>query len=74
VDGGSTCPFPLQRRDIADAAGISRVHVARTLERLREQRLAMVQDGVLVLFDRARLAELAGYVPVRVTLGRRALL
>jgi CRP-like cAMP-binding protein len=74
VDGGSTCPFPLQRRDIADAAGISRVHVARTLERLREQRLAMVQDGVLVLFDRARLAELAGYVPVRVALGRRALL
>lgn len=74
VDGGSTCPFPLQRRDIADAAGISRVHVARTLERLREQRLAIVQDGVLVLLNRARLAELAGYVPLRVALGRRALL
>lgn len=74
VNGGSTCPFPLQRRDIADAAGISRVHVARTLERLREQRLAIVQDGVLVLLNRARLAELAGYVPLRVALGRRALL
>jgi CRP/FNR family transcriptional regulator len=74
VNGGSTCPFPLQRRDIADAAGLSRVHVARTLDRLRERRLAEIQDGVLVLFDRARLAELAGYVPLRVATGRRAIL
>jgi CRP-like cAMP-binding protein len=74
VNGGSTCPFPLQRRDIADAAGLSRVHVARTLDRLRERRLAEIQDGVLVLFDRARLADLAGYVPLRVAIGRRAIL
>jgi CRP/FNR family transcriptional regulator len=74
VNGGSTCPFPLQRRDIADAAGLSRVHVARTLDRLRERRLADIQDGVLVLFDRPRLADLADYVPLRVASGRRALL
>jgi CRP/FNR family transcriptional regulator, anaerobic regulatory protein len=74
VNGGSTCPFPLQRRDIADAVGLSRVHVARTLERLREARLAEIQHGVLVLFDRARLAELSGYVPLRVATGRRAIL
>jgi CRP/FNR family transcriptional regulator, anaerobic regulatory protein len=73
VDGGSTCRFPLQRRDLADAAGMSRVHVARTLERLREQRLATIQDGVLVLLDRVRLTALANYVPFRVAAGRRAL-
>ncbi|HUC09718.1 MAG TPA: Crp/Fnr family transcriptional regulator [Stellaceae bacterium] len=73
VNGGSTCPFPLQRRDIADAAGMSRVHVARTLERLREQRLATIQDGVLVLLDRSRLSDLAHYVPRRVAAGRRAI-
>jgi CRP/FNR family transcriptional regulator, anaerobic regulatory protein len=73
LNGGSTCPFPLQRRDLADATGMSRVHVARTLERLREQRLAMIQDGVLVLLDRVRLAEMAGYVPRRAMPGRRAL-
>ncbi len=73
VNGVSTCPFPLQRRDIADAAGMSRVHVARTLERLREQRLATIQDGVLVLLDRPRLADLARYVPLRVATGRRAI-
>jgi CRP/FNR family transcriptional regulator, anaerobic regulatory protein len=74
VDGGSTCPFPLQRRDVADAVGLSRVHVARTLDRLREMRLAEIQRGVLVLFDRARLADVAGYAPLRVTAGRRAIL
>ena len=64
VNGGSTCPFPLQRRDLADAAGLSRVHVARTLESLRERRLAEIQNGTLVIFDRPRLTDLAGYVPL----------
>ena len=72
--GGSTCPFPLQRRDLADAAGLSRVHVARTLDRLRERRLAEIQDGTLILFDRSKLAELAGYVPIGAARGRRAIL
>jgi CRP/FNR family transcriptional regulator, anaerobic regulatory protein len=74
VNGGSTCPFPLQRRDLADAAGLSRVHVARTLDSLRERRLAEIQDGTLVLFDRPRLAELARYIPSRAVTGRRAIL
>ena len=74
VNGGSTCPFPLQRRDLADAAGLSRVHVARTLDTLRQRRLAEIQDGVLVMYDRASLAELSGYVPLRIAAGRRAIL
>lgn len=74
VGGGSTCPFPLQRRDLADAAGLSRVHVARTLDSLRGRRLAEIQNGTLVLFDRGGLAELAGYVPVGDARGRRAIL
>ena len=74
VNGGSTCPFPLQRRDLADAAGLSRVHVARTLESLRERRFAEIQSGTLVIFDRRGLAELARYVPPGGAAGRRALL
>jgi CRP-like cAMP-binding protein len=74
VYGGSTCPFPLQRRDLADAAGLSRVHVARTLDALRGRRFAEIQNGTLVLFDRSRLAELAGYVTVADARGRRAIL
>jgi CRP/FNR family transcriptional regulator, anaerobic regulatory protein len=74
VNGGSTCPFPLQRRDLADAVGLSRVHVARTLESLRERKLAAIQHGTLVIFDRANLTQLAGYVPLGTASGRRALL
>ena len=74
ANGGSTCPFPLQRRDLADAAGLSRVHVARTLETLRERRLAEIQNGTLVIFDRPKLTELAGYIPMAAASGRRALL
>jgi CRP-like cAMP-binding protein len=73
VNGGSTCPFPLQRRHLADAAGLSRVHVARTLDALRRQELAEIRNGVLVLFDRARLAEFSGYVPERMVPGRALL-
>ena len=74
VDDGSTCSFPLQRRDLADASGLSRVHVARTLDSLRERRLAEIQNGTLVLYDRARLANLAGYAPLGQAGGRRAIL
>jgi CRP/FNR family transcriptional regulator, anaerobic regulatory protein len=74
VHGNSTCPFPLQRRDLADAAGLSRVHVARTLESLRERRLAEIQDGTLVIFDRVGLTELAQYIPLGSAAGKRALL
>lgn len=74
VHAGSTCPFPLQRRDLADAAGLSRVHVARTLESLRERRLAEIQDGTLVIFDRSNLTQLAGYIPLGAAAGKRALL
>ncbi len=74
ANGGATCPFPLQRHHLADAVGLSRVHVARTLELLRQRRLAEIQSGVLVLLDRPRLAALAGYVPFRGAAGRRAII
>lgn len=74
LNGGSICPFPLQRRDLADAAGLSRVHVARTLDTLRERRLAEIQNGTLVVFDRPALAALSEYVPPGLSSGRRALL
>jgi hypothetical protein len=52
---------------------LSLVHVARTLDELRRARLAEIQDGVLVVFDRARLADFAGYVAPR-SVGGRAIL
>jgi CRP-like cAMP-binding protein len=55
------CPFPLQRRHLAAALGMSGTHVARSLAELRGADLATIADGTLVIHDRARLAALAGY-------------
>jgi CRP/FNR family transcriptional regulator, anaerobic regulatory protein len=73
VNGGTTCPFPLTRRHLADASGLSSVHVARILTELREKKLAVVEGGVLIVFNRAALAALAAYDPVYVA-GRRTIL
>jgi DNA-binding transcriptional regulator LsrR (DeoR family) len=64
----------LQRRDLADATGLSRVHVARTLDTLRQRHLAEIQDGTLVIFDRSTLTDLSEYVPLGAPTGRRAIL
>ena len=74
ANGGTTCPFPVQRRHLADAAGLSRVHLLRTLAELRSEGLAEIQNGVLVLGNVPKLTELATYVPTRATVGRRAIL
>jgi len=74
VNAGSTCPFPLQRRDLADAAGLSRVDVARMPETVRDRRFAEIQNGTLVIFDRSRLMDLAGHIPLEGPVGRTALL
>src|SRR5229473_2986115 len=37
---GTMCPFPLQRQHLADAAGLSMIHLNRTLAQLRDERLA----------------------------------
>lgn len=71
--GGERCPFPLQRRHLADALGLSGTHVARSLAALQETGLAEVADGGLVIHDRARLSALAGYEPFD-GMGGRAIL
>ena len=58
---GTMCPFPLQRQHLADATGLSMIHLNRTLGALREQRLAAIEDKMLIIYDRRQLAELCGY-------------
>ena len=70
---GTMCPFPLQRQHLADAAGLSMIHLNRTLTQLREERLAAVEDKTLIIYDRRRLADLSSYsagqlIPQRVLL------
>ncbi len=54
-------PMPLTQEVLADALGLSIVHVNRTLQQLRRGGLIELRSGVAVLPDRAMLAELCGY-------------
>lgn len=58
---GTMCPFPLQRQHLADATGLSMIHLNRTLMRLRDDKLATIEDKMLIIYDRRRLADLSGY-------------
>ncbi|HYG89173.1 MAG TPA: Crp/Fnr family transcriptional regulator [Azospirillum sp.] len=61
MDGGTWCPFPLQRQHMADALGLSGTQVNRSLAELRDQGLATVGNGALVILDRPGLEALADY-------------
>lgn len=54
------CPFPLRRQHIADALGLTGAHVNRTLNRLREDGVAAIENQRLSIRDLPRLTELSG--------------
>lgn len=53
--------LPLNQNIIADALGISSVHVSRTLGELREKRLVSMADNRVAIEDLAGLIDLAGF-------------
>lgn len=54
------CPFPLRRQHMADALGLTGAHINRTLNRLRDEGVATVDEQRLSIRDLPRLTELAG--------------
>ncbi|MDX8482319.1 Crp/Fnr family transcriptional regulator [Mesorhizobium sp. VK24D] len=52
---------PLNQTELADALGLSAVHVSRVLKTLREAGLASFRSGVVELHDHEGLIELAGF-------------
>jgi CRP-like cAMP-binding protein len=52
---GHSCDFPLTQGDLADATGLTSVHVNRTLQRLREKGLITLVDRQLVIPDMSAL-------------------
>jgi len=55
--------LPLTQEQIADHLGLTLVHVNRTLRRLREERLVLVERQVIMILDLQRLRELARGLP-----------
>lgn len=53
--------FPFKQRDLADALGLSLVHMNKTLRRLREHQLATWSNNELQIANVAKLADVAKY-------------
>lgn len=60
---GNSCSFPLTQADLADAAGMSVVHLNRTVQSLRARKQISWENGVLVMLDRKGLEALADFSP-----------
>lgn len=52
---------PVNQEQLADALGISNVHVNRILRELRERQLVTFQGSVVIIHDIEALSEIAGY-------------
>ncbi|WP_264048872.1 Crp/Fnr family transcriptional regulator [Methylobacterium flocculans] len=53
--------LPLAHTDLADTTGLTKVHVTRSIQELRRQRLIDLTDGDLKILDLPRLREIAGF-------------
>lgn len=60
---GDSCRFPLIQSDLADATGITPVHVNRTLQELRREGLIELRAKRLKILDFDRLRRLAMFNP-----------
>jgi len=53
------CDFPLTQNDLADATGLTSVHVNRTLQELRKDGLIELERKQLHILDMERLKRVA---------------
>lgn len=55
--------LPLTQEDLADATGLTPVHVNRTLQRLRNEQLVEIGSGSLTVVDVGKLQKAGGFDP-----------
>ena len=48
---GGSCALPITQTQMGDALGLSNVHVNRTLQELREEKLLRLEDGTLTILE-----------------------
>lgn len=58
---GRRFDLPLTQEEIADALGLTPVHVNRVLQRMRSDGLISLRHGTLTLLDYARLEDVSGF-------------
>jgi CRP-like cAMP-binding protein len=63
-DGNSSrFPLPLTQEQIADALGLTAVHVNRTMQRLRAEGLIGTENRSMIILDLMRLQKFGGFDP-----------
>jgi CRP-like cAMP-binding protein len=67
---GDSFEFPARQADLAEAAGLSAVHVNRMLRQLRADGLIELRDRRLFIHDHTRLAGAGQFNPAYLRLGR----
>lgn len=67
---GSSFHLPLTQTNLADALGLSPVHVNRTIQELRRRGILTWQHHAVEIHDWKRLAEVAEYNPAYLSLDR----
>lgn len=67
---GDSCDFPLTQSDLADASGLTPVHVNRTVQELRKRGLITIQKRALTIHDLARLMSESMFNPNYLHLNR----
>lgn len=60
---GPSCDMPLTQLDLADLAGLTPVHVNRTLQEMRAMRLIELQSRRLTILDWASMRRIAWFDP-----------
>ncbi|WP_375160708.1 Crp/Fnr family transcriptional regulator [Bradyrhizobium sp. RDT46] len=68
---GNSCIMPVTQTDLADATGLSVVHLNRTVQELRASGLIVLRDRTLTINDRAALEDAALFSPGYLQLYRR---
>jgi hypothetical protein len=63
LNSGNSCTLPLTQVELAETLGLSSVHVNRTLQELRRQKLITLEAGTLTIQDLEALKEVSFFNP-----------
>jgi CRP-like cAMP-binding protein len=63
LNEGNSCTMPLTQVELGETLGLSAVHVNRTLQDLRRQKLITLEDGTLTIEDLNKLMEVSFFTP-----------
>ena len=72
LTNGDACDLPFTQAELADATGLSAVHVNRTLQELRGEGLIALRAGSLTVLDWERLKEAGEFDPAYLHLKKAA--